>query len=280
MTPVCQALKKTRFIDLTVAKPDGARSPAHSRTRAKVRGVSRAFTLIELLVVIAIIAILASMLLPALAGAKRRATEMLCANSFRQIGYALAGYVGDYTHMPPFEYAEHNMDVEYEYNLNMLFPDYLPFGGGYTGIDGLRWSPMIHCPFMPHDDAFLGGSYWYLGANAYLTSIYRNVDANGLFYITDHTPVSLDPPYTDPEEAGWDHCQYAQISPENYPGKAISTDIFCSSVDARYAAFSHGLTGQPVLYNDGSVVIDRTRIAQYTGDPNSPFYHVWDRDVP
>ncbi len=78
----------------------------------------KSFTLIELLVVIAIIAILASMLLPALGKARQKANAISCTGNLRQIGYVTQSYMNDHNSLLMYSNTDIHNDAGWLHYLN------------------------------------------------------------------------------------------------------------------------------------------------------------------
>ena len=89
----------------------------------------KAFTLIELLVVISIIAILASILLPALGTAREKGRQAKCMSNLKQIGIAIMMYTNDWDDwLPGYTPCPGWLDMLYPYMKYSVDSSRNPYG--------------------------------------------------------------------------------------------------------------------------------------------------------
>ncbi len=123
-------------------------------------GISSGFTLIELLVVIAIIAILASLLLPALSRAKDAAKMAKCKSNLRQTGIALNMYLLDFSVYPRGLVT----DASPKYIWNRVLREYA--NEPVIGNQPFMKTGIFRCPGIKTNiSEKLNSSEWFLGPN-------------------------------------------------------------------------------------------------------------------
>ena len=217
----------------------------------------KAFTLIELLVVIAIIAILASLILPALAKSKAKAYTVNCASNMRNWAFALQMYRDDNRDALPYFAPVFASQATEPYVFENLAP-YIMKGVTAEAQSTVQKTEVRKCPggsYGPEPFGSTPAGQWncWIGVNF---GVYKAA-LNGAFYYQQDAS-GLHPPLKGarirkPADAlmFMDCTGYYVYSPLELPFTADSDGDGVGDSGAAYKPYSHG---RPTVHNGGANV--------------------------